>query len=122
MLKCKDCSKYLKTHDVDYGVCSLVNNYFPTEANNDCVFLKIKPITCKDCSRFENDTACFTAKEDDDASKCSGFIDKREDEFYNILFNWAIEGIDVKSKFEEVLKEIEKDKVYLFIKEHKGKE
>ena len=38
-MKCKDCEKYIKTSTSEHGVCSLLKDYFPTKAEDECVWI-----------------------------------------------------------------------------------
>lgn len=114
-MKCKDCEKYIKTSTSEHGVCSLLKDYFPTKAEDECVWIPNKGITCKDCIRFENDFGCFTAKEEDDATNCSGYKSRLEEDLYSILFEMTILQMDVQSILENMLIRIQNDEVYKFL-------
>ena len=43
-MKCKDCEKYIKTSTSEHGVCSLLKDYFPTKAEDECVWIPNKAV------------------------------------------------------------------------------
>ncbi|MDE5854722.1 MAG: hypothetical protein K2H19_06625 [Ruminococcus sp.] len=112
--KCKDCKKYLKTQSEEYGVCSLPYSYFPTKDDDDCHYLSESDIKCKDCVRFGEDFACFTADENDDASDCAGFIDIEEERVSNSFFVWLKRGIYSRKKILKLCDEFEQSEEYKF--------
>ena len=58
------------------------------------------------------DTACMTARENDkvyyNGQRCGGFIDKKEDEFKEILQFWKSQGWYERAKIDRMLDEFEK--------------
>lgn len=71
-----------------------------------------KELYCKDCSRLGRDTACMTARENDkvynNGQRCGGFIDKKEDEFTEILLFWKSQGWYERAKIDRMLDDFEK--------------
>ncbi|RGY82365.1 hypothetical protein [Dorea sp. AM58-8] len=91
--KCKFKINIGNTEETGAAFCSRVSSYFPINCKDDCHFLpRKKELYCKDCSRLGRDTACMTARENDkvyyNGQRCGGFIDKKEDEFTEILQFW----------------------------------
>ena len=100
-MKCEKCKFKINignTEETGDAFCSRVSSYFP--------------INCKDCSRLGRDTACMTAKENDkvyyNGQRCGGFIDKKEDEFTEILQFWKSQGWYERAKIDRMLDEFEK--------------
>lgn len=64
--------------------------------------MKKKELTCGDCSRLGEDTACIDCSEDDSAiyngQLCRGFVDEREEEFKQILMFWKVQGFYDREK------------------------
>ena len=121
-MKCKDCTYYWKMATPEHGVCSLVNNMFPTEAENNCKFLRETPLICMDCDRFGIDDACFTVKAEDDATHCGGFIPKGDTKIYDGLFELLKIGKYSREHIDELLSQFESERVFIFIKEHQNEE
>ena len=120
MLHCKECEKFFKFGGDDTrGVCSLPESYFPTEAESECVYLSRRKKTCKDCSHFGTDFACMTARADNPADACCGFIDKLETQLYEIFFEWLKSGEYSREKVENLCAQFEQTKEYEFVKAHK---
>jgi hypothetical protein len=105
--------------DNKHGVCSLSESYIPTKANDKCIFLDCEKKTCKNCDRFENDTACMTAQENDKI--CCGFIDSKEEELFQILLYFLQHGEYSRRYIENLCIEFEQSNIYKFITEHKEK-
>ena len=87
------------TEETGAALCSRVPSYFP--------------INCKDdCPRLGRDTACMTARENDkvynNGQRCGGFIDKKEDEFTEILLFWKSQGWYERAKIDRMLDDFEK--------------
>lgn len=88
--KCKFKNNIGNIEETGAALCSRVPSYFPINCKDNCHFLpRKKELYCKDCSRLGRDTACMTARENDkvynNGQRCGGFIDKKEDEFTEIL-------------------------------------
>ena len=66
-----------------------------------------------------HDTACMTARENDkvynNGQRCGEFIDKKEDEFTEILLFWKSQGWYDRTKIDRMLDDFEK--FYAEIKE-----
>ena len=99
-MKCKNC-KYRKnigkTSETGSAICSYSSSWFPVNIENNCHLIsEKKELTCGDCSRLGEDTACFDCSEDDSAiyngQLCRGFVDEREEEFKQILMFWKVQG------------------------------
>ena len=95
-MQCINC-KYRKnisnTEETGSAICSYSNSWFPINIEDNCYFIPEKnELTCGDCSRLTEDTACFGFSEDDSAlyngQLCRGFVDEREAEFKQILMFW----------------------------------
>lgn len=70
-MKCKNC-KYRKnianTSETGSAICSYSNSWFAINIENNCYFIpEKKKLTCGDCSRLTEDTACFGCSEGDSA-------------------------------------------------------
>ena len=118
MLKCKDCKKYMESATKGHGFCSLPESFFPTEAENDCHYIVKQSLKCEDCDRLGTDYACFTAKAEDDASNCPGFIDKDESELENILIRMFSKGKYSKEKIIEFCDKFEESEMFKLLKDH----
>jgi hypothetical protein len=101
MLNCYNC-KYFKrianTDETGMGVCSFSASFDPVDVEQikktGCPYqIKKCPITCGDCNHFaENDPACFTADEFDDASDCAGFVSFDFQKAEGILTKLVLKG------------------------------
>ena len=105
-MKCKNC-KYRKnigkTSETGSAICSYSSSWFPVNIENNCHLIsEKKELTCGDCSRLGEDTACFDCSEDDSAiyngQLCRGFVDEREEEFKQILMFWKVQGFYDREK------------------------
>ena len=114
-MKCKNC-KYRKnianTSETSSAICSYSNSWFPINIENNCYFIPEKrELTCGDCSRLTEDTACFGCSEDDSAlyngQLCRGFVDEREAEFKQILMFWKVQGFYDREKINKLIDEFE---------------
>lgn len=114
-LKCKNC-KYRKnienTNETGSAICSYSSSWFPINIENNCYFIpEKKKLTCGDCSRLNEDTACFGCSEDDSAlyngQLCRGFVDEREEEFKQILMFWKVQGFYDREKINKIINEFE---------------
>lgn len=114
-LKCTNC-KFRKnianTEETGSAICSYSNSWFPINIENSCMFIpNRKELTCGDCSRLTEDTACFGFSEDDSAvhngQLCIGFEDKREAEFKQILMFWKVQGFYDREKINKLIDEFE---------------
>ena len=110
-MKCKDCKKYWPIATPGHGICSLPSSYFPTESENDCCYISSN-ITCKDCGRFGNDFACFTANENDDASNCAGFIDIYEENVLDAFRIWLSRNIYSRENILKLCDKFEESELY----------
>ena len=115
MLCCGQCKKYMPFGGDDdaKGVCSLPESYFMVDASQPCVYLDSAKRTCKMCSHFGNDTACMTAREDDEA--CVGFEDQLEVDLMNLLFQWMKRGEYSRTKVEQICIAFEQTPDYRFV-------
>lgn len=75
---CKYFNKIANTNEMGAGICKIGAFYSPTTLDEECPYAinKEYKLTCKDCARFNEDFACYTAQENDLVKDCSGFIDK----------------------------------------------
>lgn len=114
-MKCKNC-KYRKnianTSETGSAICSYSNSWFPINIENNCYFIpEKKELTCGDCSRLTEDTACFGCSEDDSAlyngQLCRGFVDEREAEFKQILMFWKVQGFYDRERINKLIDEFE---------------
>lgn len=114
-MKCKNC-KYRKnignTSETGSAICSYSSSWFPVNVENNCRFIpEKKELTCGDCSRLGEDTACFDCSEDDSAiyngQLCRGFVDEREEEFKEILMFWKVQGFYDREKINKFIDEFE---------------
>lgn len=114
-MKCKNC-KYRKnianTSETGSAICSYSNSWFPINIENNCYFIPEKnELTCGDCSRLTEDTACFGCSEDDSAlyngQLCRGFVDEREAEFKQILMFWKVQGFYDRERINKLIDEFE---------------
>ena len=76
-------------------ICSYPSSWFPVHIEDNCHFIPSKvELTCGDCARLGEDTACLGCVADDSAMEdgelCFGFIDKREEELQDILMFWKV--------------------------------
>ena len=120
-MKCKNCPKFIaiaqegKPREAsEYGICSMPSSHFPTAAENDCCYISSR-ITCKDCARFGEDFACFTADENDDASDCCGFIDICEENVLDSFRIWLSRSEYSREKIMKLCDEFEKSELYKHI-------
>lgn len=121
MLYCKDCEIFIKFGgNEEEGVCSLPESYFMVKKSDPCVFLQPIKQTCKQCSRFRKDSACFTVSADDDAADCPGYIDKLEDDFFNVLYEWMKTGKYSREEINRLCASFEETDLYKFIEAHKN--
>lgn len=121
-LKCRDCKKYVKTATEGHGVCSLPHSWFPTESENDCHYLSGTEPKCKDCVRFSEDFACFTADENNSADGCRGFIDIEEENFFGILWKWFQRETYSRENIMKLCDKFENSEEYRFFQNLKKKE
>ena len=114
-MKCKNC-KYRKnigkTSETGSAICSYSSSWFPVNIENNCHLIsEKKELTCGDCSRLGEDTACFDCSEDDSAmyngQLCRGFVDEREEEFKQILMFWKVQGFYDREKINKFIDEFE---------------
>lgn len=114
-MKCKNC-KYRKnianTSETGSAICSYSNSWFPINIENNCYFIpEKKELTCGDCSRLTEDTACFGCSEDDSAlyngQLCRGFVDEREAEFKQILMFWKVQEFYDRERINKLIDEFE---------------
>lgn len=114
-MKCKNC-KYRKnianTSETGSAICSYSNSWFPINIENNCYFIpEKKELTCGDCSRLTEDTACFGCSEDNSAlyngQLCRGFVDEREAEFKQILMFWKVQGFYDRERINKLIDEFE---------------
>ncbi len=114
-MKCKNC-KYRKnignTNETGSAICSYSSSWFPVNIENNCQLIpEKKELTCGDCSRLGEDTACFDCSEDDSAiyngQLCRGFVDEREEEFKEILMFWKVQGFYDREKINKFIDEFE---------------
>lgn len=120
-MKCNECEYFWKMQsqpdDTDvHGVCSLPESFVPTIADQECVFLAVKPKSCKDCSHFGNDFGCLSAQEDDEI--CSGFEDVLESRVTEAMFEWLKRGEYSRRKLELLCIAFEQTDVFRFVTEH----
>lgn len=115
-MKCKDCQYKINIKNTDetgMALCSYPDSYFPITIEDNCHYIPEKrKLTCGDCSRLGEDTACMGCCADDSAEEdgelCSGFIDKKEEEFNKILMFWKVQGFYNRDRINEILDEFEK--------------
>ena len=105
--KCKFKINIGNTEETGDAFCSRASSYFPINCKDNCHFSpRKKELYCKDCSRLGRDTACMTAKENDkvyyNGQRCGGFIDKKEDEFTEILQFWKSQGWYKRTKIDRM--------------------
>ena len=114
-MKCKEC-KYkntiANTDQSEIAICSYPNSWFPVHMEDDCHFIpEKKELTCGDCARLGEDSACIGCfAEDsayDDGKLCSEFIDKQEEEFSKILMFWKVQGFYDRKKIEDLMDSFE---------------
>ena len=115
-MKCEKCKFKINIGNIEEtgdAFCSRVSSYFPINCKDNCHFSpRKKELYCKDCSRLGRDMAYMTAKENDkvyyNGQRCGGFIDKKEDEFTEILQFWKSQGWYERAKIDRMLDEFEK--------------
>lgn len=114
-MKCKDC-KYKKnianTEESGCAICSYPNSWFPVQIGDNCHYIPEKvELTCGDCARLGEDTACIGCiaedSAEDDGELCAGFIDKREEELNKILMFWKVQGVYNRDKINGLIDEFE---------------
>lgn len=98
--------------ETGFIICSYSNSWFPTNIESNCYFIpEKKKLTCSDCSRLNEDMACFSCSEDDSAiyngQLCRGFADKREEELKQILMFWKVQGFYDREKINKLIDEFE---------------
>lgn len=115
-MKCEQC-RYKRdignTKETGAALCTRATSFFPVDCKDDCHFLpKKKESHCIDCSRLSWDTACMNAEPQDavyeNGNRCPGFLDRKEDEFTEILQFWKAQGWYDRAKIEQMLDEFEK--------------
>lgn len=96
------CCKYMKkignTDETGQALCTFRPNYEPTTLDTRCRFLpETAELRCGDCARLGNDSACFTCSAEDSATPdgelCFGFVDKHEEELFDILAFWKLHNV-----------------------------
>ena len=108
VMKCKGCPKYAPIATPGHGVCMSPMSYFPTCSEDTCHFFNglSDELTCGDCDRLNNDTACFTCEAKDSAMHgdhlCSGFIDRREETIMNIFYEWFLTDQLSRARIDEL--------------------
>lgn len=112
---CKNC-KYKQvianTKETGMALCTHNTSYFPIHEDDTCHFLPPKKeLTCKDCKNFYDDMGCAGMNENDSIYRnekmCHGFIDRREDDFTEIIRFWQTHGLYDRKKIENLLNQIE---------------
>ena len=121
-MKCKDCTYFWKMATPEYGGCSLMGNVQMVKAESNCTFLHKGKLTCGDCERLGNDTACMIADAEDDASSCCGFIPLGDSKIYNGLFELLKIGMYSREHIAELLDQFESERIFTFIEEHRDEE
>lgn len=115
-MKCKNC-KYkndiANTEETGSAICSYPDSWFPVHIEDNCHYIPEKEeLTCGDCLRLGEDTACIGCLAEDSAidngKLCAGFIDKREEEFSKILMFWKVQGFYKRDKINELIDKFEK--------------
>ena len=115
MLKCKDCKYYMGGDNIQ--LCKRNSSWEITKPDNDCWFLpKQKELTCGDCWRLHNDMGCAGCYPEESAYKeynggrlCDGFVDLKEDEFFEILTFWKSCGIYSREKINSLVDDFEQN-------------
>lgn len=112
-MQCFKCNFFIpinNTQDTGHGLCSYSPSYFPVNQTDTCHLIP-NELTCFDCDRFGNDTACMTCLPEDSAyhgeDLCAGFIDKNETIIVNALMLMKMRGIDYHAKIKELLKNVD---------------
>lgn len=104
--KCKDCpnfAKFANTDECGIGMC--MATYVEVICEGKCAYA-LEPHTCADCQHYvENDTACMTAKANDPAEDCCGFVDVKYGQMVEILTDWLLRGKDCIEEFKAALAE-----------------
>lgn len=116
-LKCKDCKYRINiknTNETGSAICSYVGSWFPVNIEDNCCFIPEKrELTCGDCARLDEDTACFSCSEDDstiyNGQLCGGFIDKRKEELNDILMFWKVQGLYDREKINKLMNDFEQE-------------
>lgn len=115
IMKCKECkykNNVANTEETGTAICSYPSSWFPVHLEDNCHFIpEKKELTCGDCARLGEDTACIGCTTSDSAyykdELCDGFIDKKEDEFNKILMFWKVQGFYNRDKINKMLDEFE---------------
>lgn len=117
-MKCRIC-KYKQdigsTKETGAALCARNTAYFPVKVEDSCHFIPEKrELLCRDCERFGEDFACFTQRETDpvyeEGEMCTGFIDRKEQMFKEILLFWKVQGLRDRTEIEKMLNEV--DEIY----------
>ena len=116
-MKCKECEKYWKIADPQNGVCSLPQSYFPVNADDECHYKNNKPLTCKDCDRFDTDAACMTVSENDPVNDCPGFIDINQAAIEQAMLNMFARGRYSREVMMDLIESFEGSEEYKFLTE-----
>lgn len=114
-MNCKDCkyrNNISNTDESGMAICSYPSSWFPVHLGDNCHLIPEKmELTCGDCSRLGDDSACIGCiAEDsayDDGVLCSGFVDKQEEEFSKILMFWKVHDFYDRKKIDELIDSFE---------------
>ena len=117
-LICKNCNfkqNISDTEETGKALCTFSNNYFPVDVEDRCHYIpELGKLKCGDCARYGEDFACLNRQTDDsaiqdDSRLCSGFEDKKEEEFMQILMLWKIRGLYDRDKVNRLMNEFEQE-------------
>lgn len=113
-MKCTECEYFAplgNTDECGIGVCRC-GDYWGTVSikeveQNGCPFQIHHHIkTCKECTHFDNDTACMTQKADDTfADQCGGFESKETAQLVNTLGTLILNGEYTREELVNFVKE-----------------
>ena len=111
-MKChKTCANFTEIKNTDStrsGICTFPSSYFPAQLDKECPFAPDPnyQLICKDCFRYDNDYACFTAHEDDLVGDCAGYIDKVYSDISSAIEKLLLQGRYDENKLQNVITEV----------------
>lgn len=115
IMKCKDCkykNNVANTAETGCAICTYPSSWFPVHIDDNCHYIPEKmELTCGDCSRLGEDFSCSDCLAEDSAYNddelCSGFVDKKEEEFSKILMFWKVHDFYDREKINDFIDKFE---------------
>ena len=115
---CRNCEYFKTPASDDHSICSYNESWFPVEDEDTCHMPGMPhEFTCGDCSRLGEDMGCAGCSEEEsayhDGKLCRGFRDRREDELWDILSFWLVNGMYDRTKINQLLDHFEEQSSWM---------